>query len=393
VYAGSQNPSAEADVQDGVRRTGETNVAEPELTPLRKFSISDRIFHVTAHNLKIYRSWSNSESHLETSPEFFVSISGTAVSDKDDVRIIDTDRRSGEFDLVIRSNVKSKETWGTIKARGATADLNKDQSTREHQILDLQYKIFDKSPPTATLLANGDEPQIDIKGGWSLECQIEQGILERLCTDIADRRVGAVSIAVKWTAGLIEDSVLDLRELLGATWGMLRINGRPVPLRGHISHISWGLAAEAVPTQHPSSGALSDACENWLSSFDSNRREQREAWMDRCAFSLNDQAQIIRRWCNSHGETVSGFRRMMDRAQEFTRLLDDALHDKNGPFAGERWFLWVHRNIGELYRNTNRSQRDQFVEVIFHDTVRDYLKDPSLQTAYLDWLILASLSG
>jgi hypothetical protein len=371
---------------------GRRNVAEPELTPFSKFSISDGVFRVTAHSLKIYQEWSNSELHPEKSREFFVSIRGTAVSDKDDIRIIDTDRRSKEFVLFIRSNVEIKETWETVKVREQVADSDKDKSTPERQIRDLQYKILDKLPPTATLLAIDDDRQLDIKGGWSLECEIEQGILERLCTDIADRRVDAINIAIKWSAGLKQENFV---QLLGATWGMFSINGRPVPLRGHVSCIGWGLTAEAVQPKHPSSDALFDACLNWTDSFDRRRKEQREPWMDRCAFSLNDQAEIIRRWCDEHGETVSRFGGMMDRAQRLTEDLDLVLHGKYGPFADERWFLWKHKNIVELYRNTKRSQREYYLAnfgITSDNTVLQYLRTPWLQTSYLDWLILDAMT-
>jgi hypothetical protein len=250
-------------------------------------------------------------------------------------------------------------------------------------------------PPTATLLAIDDDRQLDIKGGWSLECEIEQGILERLCTDIADRRVDAINIAIKWSAGLKQEAFV---EFLGATWGMFRMNGRPVPLRGHVSCIGWGLTAEAVQPKHPSSDALFDACRDWTDSFDRRRKEQREPWMDRCAFSLNDQAEIIRRWCDEHGETVRRFGEMMDSAQKLTAELDFDLHVEYGPFSDERQALWKHRNIGELYRNTDRSQREYYFKVIFPDlkyantlTLR-YLRTPWLQTPYLDWLILDAMT-
>jgi hypothetical protein len=71
---------------------------------------------------------------------------------EDDVCVIGTNVRASEFALTIRSDQNAQQSWQEIKRLSLPADGDKDSDSPERRIRDLQYKLLDESPPTATLI-------------------------------------------------------------------------------------------------------------------------------------------------------------------------------------------------------------------------------------------------
>jgi hypothetical protein len=89
----------------------------------------------------------------------------------------------------------------------------------QRRIRNLQYEIFDKLPPTATLFNQGSH--------WSLECEIPVAVLEQLSADLISGCVESVAIKIEWPFGFIDN--------LSGAWGFFEGH----QLRGHVSTFTW----------------------------------------------------------------------------------------------------------------------------------------------------------
>jgi hypothetical protein len=115
------------------------------------FQPADRIFRVTGYGLKPVRRWRHESLGFAGEPEFSISISGIGIADTDDVQIIGTDRSSKEFDFIIRSDHDAVKEWQRHRRLSELASGDKGVGTPERKLLDLQFDLLDKSPPTAEL--------------------------------------------------------------------------------------------------------------------------------------------------------------------------------------------------------------------------------------------------
>jgi hypothetical protein len=182
-------------------------------------------FEVTGRALQLYRRWvgRTSLSISEDEPELSSSIYGQAVADRENrVCVFGTTNCSQIFALTINSDEKIQSSWDSIKRIELFVDKVSDPE--QQRIRDLQYEIFDKLPPTATLFNQGSH--------WSLECEIPLAVLEQLSTDLVSPGVESVAIKIEWPFGFIDSS--------SGAWGFFQ-EGQ---LRGHISTFRWFLLTE-----------------------------------------------------------------------------------------------------------------------------------------------------
>ena len=182
-------------------------------------------FEVTGRNFQAYRRLvaRTSLSLAEDEPEFSSTIRGQAVAGRDNrVCVLGTNNYAQMFALTVNSDHKIRDSWDMIKRTEILVDTLSDPELR--RIRDLQYEIFDKLPPTATLFNQGSH--------WSLECEIPLAVLEQLSADLVSRCVESVAIKIEWPFGFINN--------LSGAWGFFE-GGQ---LRGHISTFTWLLLTE-----------------------------------------------------------------------------------------------------------------------------------------------------
>ena len=174
-----------------------------------------RKFEVIGHELKLSRRWSRSSS-LGDKPIFSNSVHGRAVNESDHVRVFGTGHRSKELDLSVNSDLHIAESWESIKGIDL---LVENLGGERRRIRDLQYGVFEGSPPTATLFYH--------EAHWSMECEIPSAVLDRLSVDLLVSHVDTIRLRIEWPFGLIDKETGD--------WGFYPGS----QLRGYISSITW----------------------------------------------------------------------------------------------------------------------------------------------------------
>jgi len=362
-----------------------------EKPPFGGFHFTSRHFYVTATNLSISRGWSHSPLiGSKAGSEFSVSIMATAVGTHDDVCIIGSFgmfKHSKEFQLRITSDTKAKDRWERLAALDILID--KEDDTPERRIKNRIREILKESPPTATLFLLEQDKESDIDESWNLECQIPEGVLEQLLTDIAAGQADTVAIGIEWTAGLVRDEYTPYN--YPTTWGMFRLSAEaaPEPLHGHVSVFNWRLTTgRSRRADGPSNEQFAREIAKWAEPIEDLRKAKEEPWVARSAPLLDGMARNISNWCGEHRVSPDRLRGMLNEATQFIKSLDEALHQENGPFAKD-YGLWSHRNIVRIFGTTKPSQREEFVGVSELDgLVTEYLEKPWLHNPHLDWVIL-----
>ena len=230
--------------------------------------------------------------------------------------------------------------------------------------------------------------------------------------DLTVQLIDTVSVGIEWTFGLIEADAGDMelwRTLseepgkdpvygshMPQTWGMFKLSEdkSPEPLWGHVTSLHWLPATETTIPQRPANEKLVQVREDWIKSFTTLRKEKGEAWMNRSAVAIAAEAMSIAEWHDKHEESPHNLGVRLDRAQEIIQQLDEALHSEEGPFTGERYSLWEHRPLGEIYRTTKPFHRENFMDLsTLGNIVTDYLAKPWLQSLFLDWLLLDAMTS
>ena len=105
---------------------------------LSEFTVSERTFFVTGRELRVSRWWSRSIFESEVKHDFSVSVRGVAIADND-ICVIGTNHRSGQFDLTIRSDLNVKQSWVQIKRLSLLAYGDKYPDSPERRIRDLSW--------------------------------------------------------------------------------------------------------------------------------------------------------------------------------------------------------------------------------------------------------------
>jgi hypothetical protein len=187
-------------------------------------------FEVAGRNLQVYRHFAGrtSLSLTEDEPGFSSSVRGEAVADRDNcVCVFSTTKSAQTFYLTINSDANVQSSWNTIKRIELLVDNLSDAEQR--RIRDLQYNVFDKLPPTATLFNQGSH--------WSLECAVPSPVLTQLSTDLVSCGVESVAIKIEWPFGFLDSS--------SGAWGFFEGS----QLRGHVLMFAWLLQTEGSRSQ------------------------------------------------------------------------------------------------------------------------------------------------
>lgn len=365
--------------------------------PFADFSFSTRNFRVTGSRLRIIRTWRRSPSlGQEGNPELSAAIFGVAIGQSNDVCVIGTPERAKEFSLTIHAERDAKHSWEDIKRLHLLADGDRHSDTPERRVRNRQYELLDKEPPTATLFVTYPDKDLGTQGGWSVECDIPQETFERLVTDLTEGRADEVTIDIEWVAGLAcSDSFFGMSA--ATTWGLFKLSEQdsPEPLQGHMAVIRWDIVTDARGRAQPRvKEALKDACENWAKSFEKLCEEKSQPGVERFAPVLRELAVSITKWCDKEEESVNQLQWRLVSAYEFMQRLDEALHQKNGPFENEKVSVWQHRHLGKILRETKPSQRENFVELDeLGPLATEYIANPYLHHPYLDWLFLDAMTS
>jgi hypothetical protein len=355
--------------------------------PLDGFKVVGGTFWVSATDFKIVHRWSRSELiGYDESPEFALTVTGAAVA-KERVCVIGTTEYVRKFGLVLRSTTKAKERWEWHRAHDIS--IGNEADTPERRINNRRNEILDRSPPTAMLWAQLTSAG-HVSGDWDLECQIPDAVLERLAGDVTARRVNTISIGIEWVAGLVKHLLLGA----GTTWGLFKLSddGSPEPLWGHVTSITWTESAAHPSDRQIVSEKLGDVCEEWTKAFAKKCEEEKDQlWRRRTASVLGLMAKTI---TSNNADSAGNLSCKLDQASEFLQRLDEALHQQKGPFNDEKYFLWAHRNLGNLMRKSKPSRREHFADTIeLSNLATEYLANPWLHNPYLDWVLVDSIAG
>ena len=219
-------------------------MAEAPNQPFTGFHIANptRKFNLRLHKLEIGRRWSRS-SRSGDKPEFVTYTRAEAIAEHDKVCVFGTNLHSNLFHLTINSDVGVAESWESIKGIDLLVDHDASDPERR-RIRDLQYAVFDKTPPTATLFYH--------QGYWSLECEVPQTVLEQLCQDLITCGVARVRLEIEWPFGLTDDQ--------SGWWGFFD-GGQ---LRGHVATLAWSSATdEPSDKQEAIDPVREEKSENW----------------------------------------------------------------------------------------------------------------------------------
>ena len=366
--------------------------------PFEDFHFSTRNFRVTGSRLQIIRTWQRlPRLGQDETRELSAAICGVAVGDDNEVRVIGTAERATEFSLTIRAECDAKRSWDDIKALNLLADGDRHSDTPERRVRNEQYELLNKAPPTATLFVTYADKDLGTQGGWSIECEIPQQIFEHLVSDLSEHRANEVTIDIGWVAGLARNNLFPSMST-ATTWGLFKLSERdysPEPLQGHVSLIRWDISTEIrKPFQFRVKEVLEDAREDWAKSFDKLCDERREPGTVRFSPVLRELAMSITKWCDKEGESVNQLQWRLVSAYEFMQRLDQALHQKNGPFDIEKTSVWQHRQLGKILRETKPSQRENFVEMgDLGPLATEYITNSYLHHPYLDWLFLDAMTS
>lgn len=357
-----------------------------EQTLFGGYGFAIRHFHVAGTELKVERRWSRSRIGEDASPEFSITITGIA-SGEDDVRVIGGEERSRTFSLAIRSDAKAKEHWETIKRLDKLV-AGEGADTPERRLWTHRNEELDASPPTASLFMTSDDRESGVAGGWALECQVSQDVLDRLITDVMDGRASTVRIGINWVAGLVEDKYAPQR--YATTWGLFKLSDEsaPEPLWGHVTQFAWTPTTVAEAREKPVHDELERAREEWMKSFKARRKDEDERWMERSEAALSAVTGAIAEWCANQGESAAKLTHLCNNAQWFLQRLDDALHRDKGPLADERYALWRHYRLSALVRKAGAASHGLVDDDELLRLTREYLANPWLHHPYLHWVLL-----
>lgn len=361
-------------------------MVEGDADPFGGFGFAIRTFQVSGSDLRVSRRWQRTPLiGDEGAPKSEVTITGTAVGEKDDVCVIGTRRAAAQFHLILTPDSSAKERWEFQKVHEYVigTDLNDNPPDR---LLRLQVERFDKVPPTAVLFVYDSDSEIGIEEGWTLECQMDQSVFNQLCGDLVAGSVDRIFLGIEWEAGLVQYKYAPPSH--PNTWGLIRRSedASPEPMRGYLTSTTWRIGKPTAGTQRSKDHKLAQTCEEWTTSFYAESKEKNEHWGGR---SQSIMGYLAKKITENHNGSAARLSWKLDSAKEFVQRLDSALHENDGPFANEKYNIWEHRDLGNLIRTTKPSQRESFVDLSeLSVLINEYLSIDWLQNEYLGWVFL-----
>jgi hypothetical protein len=377
----------------------ESDSNEPKQDPFMGFGFAIRSFYVNATQLRVARSWRRSTLQSDE-PQFNITISAKAKADKDDVCVIGSDERSEEFYLTIRSDVGLTEQWRDI-VRMESVHIGKIDDTPQSRVRHLQHSRFEKEPPTATLFVSYPDEEIGNSGGWIMECNLAQDILEKIVADVERSSTNDLQIKIRWECGLVRDK--HAPPAYPTSWGMFRLTEGepPEPLRGYVESVNWALTSDdKVAVTSISSSESGDVRSynnigfEWIKIFEERCLEDSATWMKRAKSAVPMMATHIEEWCRLNGKSdPKEARWRIEESLRFMQRVDETLHPAGGPFVAENYDIWRHRNLAHIYANTTPQQRIDCIDGLasLPEIISEYLATPWMQNTFYDWVFVDAL--
>lgn len=204
------------------------------------YGFAIRTFWCDALNLRVFRGWSRDLYSDTPMKSVRRRIRGTAISTKDDVRVIGSDLKTKEFIFSLASDESAAENWQRVVDNTITKheELVANKARRFEII---QQRCKEKAP-TAFLGYTEKDWEIGNKSEWWLEALVPEFVMSQLEQDISLGLVKDVHVGIEWIAGLVDDQYAP--PSVSLTWGLLKEdNDSPESLKGYVTSVGWNIAS------------------------------------------------------------------------------------------------------------------------------------------------------